>query len=236
MNLENMEVEDIADYFGSVSRQRVSQIVKRFEGTAVFPKLVKAKSILKGIKKAERRALKASVKLSKEKVDYAKCRTIWHAMKSRCGVVGGSYENCTIDFSSFEDFSEWAKSQPGFNEPGFQLDKDILVKGNTVYSRETCAFVPRRINHLLIRCTRHRKRVDKKEPIGVSRHFGIYKAAISLNGKPVGLGYFRTEDEAFEAYKLAKEAEIRRVVSEYKDRLAPHVYEVLMAWKVSKYD
>lgn len=33
---------------------------------------------------------------------------------------------------------------------GWHLDKDILLKGNKVYSPETCAFVPAKINSLLI--------------------------------------------------------------------------------------
>ena len=46
----------------------------------------------------------------------------------------------------------------------YHLDKDILVKGNKVYSPETCCFVPQEINSLLV--TSVRSRGD--QPIGVS--------------------------------------------------------------------
>ena len=44
------------------------------------------------------------------------------------------------------------------------LDKDILCKGNKIYSRETCIFVPSRINTLFIKCNKSRG----KDPIGAT--------------------------------------------------------------------
>ncbi|WP_423172691.1 hypothetical protein, partial [Stenotrophomonas sp. CASM112] len=41
--------------------------------------------------------------------------------------------------------------QVGFGVKGFELDKDLLIKGNKVYSENTCIFIPAEINLLLIK-------------------------------------------------------------------------------------
>ena len=62
-----------------------------------------------------------------------------------------SYLGCSVcdEWKVFSHFDSW------FNEhyrEGYDLDKDILVQGNKVYSPSTCCFVPHRINALLINC------------------------------------------------------------------------------------
>ena len=56
--------------------------------------------------------------------------------------------------------------------PGEQmcLDKDILCKGNKVYSRETCIFVPERINLLFTKCDNRRG----DSPIGVTQENQVF--------------------------------------------------------------
>ena len=68
-----------------------------------------------------------------------------------------TYRNCSVceDWHYLSIFKKW------FDEnyvEGWQLDKDILVQGNKLYSPETCCFVPKEINILF----RHR---TKKETI-----------------------------------------------------------------------
>ena len=41
-----------------------------------------------------------------------------------------------------------------------------------------------------------------------------YKAQCNVNGKNKGLGYYSTPLEAFNAYKIAKENEIKRVAND----------------------
>lgn len=68
-----------------------------------------------------------------------------------------SYEqvNCSGYFLCASNFVAWCKSQIGYNSVDdygkpFALDKDILIKGNTRYSPDTCVFVPREINNLIL--------------------------------------------------------------------------------------
>ena len=70
-----------------------------------------------------------------------------------------TYENvtCCEDWLLFENFYEWLHSQKNFdkwlNGERWAVDKDILVKGNKIYSPETCCLVPCNINSLFIICT-----------------------------------------------------------------------------------
>ena len=56
-----------------------------------------------------------------------------------------SYIDCTVcrEWAYFSNFRSWMLQQ---NWKGLDLDKDILVKGNKVYSPSTCIFVPRKLN------------------------------------------------------------------------------------------
>jgi hypothetical protein len=46
------------------------------------------------------------------------------------------------------------------------------------------------------------------------------------------LGYFNTPEEAFEAYKVAKEAWIAEKANKWKDQLDSKVYDALCNYKV----
>jgi hypothetical protein len=46
------------------------------------------------------------------------------------------------------------------------------------------------------------------------------------------LGYYKTSEEAFNAYKKAKEAYIKEVAEEWRDSIDSRVYEALTNWVV----
>ena len=162
---------------------------------------------------------------------------IWRGMFSRCYNTHhhekyASYECCEVagDFKYFSRFVDWCKSQKGFDKEGFQLDKDILVKDNKVYSPETCCFVPKDLNTLLT----HRRKDKGLYPVGVSYKPRInrYIAQISRFKRVVHLGCHTSPEEAFQAYKQAKEAYIKEVAELYKDQIDNRVYEALMNYEV----
>ena len=74
-----------------------------------------------------------------------------------------TYKDCTVckEWHNFQNFAEWAVQQP-FYGLGYQLDKDILVRGNKLYSPETCCYVPQQINKLVLA----RNAKDSKEKEG----------------------------------------------------------------------
>ena len=79
---------------------------------------------------------------------------VWSDMLRRCYsekrlARHPTYRNCTVcsEWLLLSNFREW------FNihyRDGLALDKDILVKGNKIYSPDTCRFVPEYINSLLM--------------------------------------------------------------------------------------
>ena len=164
--------------------------------------------------------------------------TLWKNMLQRC-YSGNSrnryptYEGCKVsdNFKSYEYFYEWCHKQIGFGNQGWHLDKDLLVKGNKVYSEYSCVFIPREINQLLTKSTASRG----EYLVGVYYHKGgkAFIARVNKNtGKPEKLGSFATELEAFNSYKTAKEAFVKEQANKYKSQIDPRAYSALMNYTV----
>ena len=75
-------------------------------------------------------------------------------------------------------------------------------------------------------------------PVGIYFHKarGKFTAQLNINGKKKFLGYFNTPEEAFQAYRVAKEAHIKAVAEKWKDQLDGRVYLALMNYEVNIYD
>ena len=146
--------------------------------------------------------------------------------------VNNPYFSTSIseDFRWFKDFRSWCEKQIGFGNQGWHLDKDILVKGNKVYSEDTCCFVPPEINSLIIKADS----IRGKYLIGIyeDKQVGKFKVRISVEGKQKHIGRYYCEKEAFYAYKQAKEAYIKEVAEKWKDKIDPKVYDALMQYEV----
>ena len=144
-----------------------------------------------------------------------------------------TYEGCEVsnNFRSYEYFYEWCHSQIGFGNQGWHLDKDLLIKGNKVYSENTCIFIPSEINTVLIKSTASRG----EHLIGVcwSNTNKAFVAKVSRNkGQQEHLGFFNTELEAFKAYKTAKESFVKEQANKFKSQIDPRAYEALMKYTV----
>ena len=111
------------------------------------------------------------------------------------------------------------------------LDKDILCKGNKIYSREICIFVPERINILFTK----RDKARGKNPIGVTlRPSGNYQVYCNNGlGKNVCLGTYSTEEDAFNVYKQYKENLIKETIDSYKGKIPEPFYSRL---KIAMYN
>lgn len=77
----------------------------------------------------------------------------WKAMLERCYSESlkrrrPSYIGCTVceEWLLFSNFKVWMETQ---DWKGNQLDKDLLIEHNKVYSPETCLFLSREVNSFL---------------------------------------------------------------------------------------
>jgi len=75
---------------------------------------------------------------------------VWQNMLSRCysdivQEIHPTYIDCLVteEWLIFSNFREWMITQ---NWEGKQLDKDLLIQSNKIYSPETCVFVDRVTN------------------------------------------------------------------------------------------
>ena len=163
---------------------------------------------------------------------------LWNGMLVRCysdifKKKQPTYEGCEVSdkFKNYEYFYEWCNKQIGFGVSGFELDKDLLTKGNKVYSEYSCIFLPKEINQLLVKSTASRG----SYLIGVSWHKTnkAFKATVNKNkGKQEHLGYFKTEIEAFNAYKTAKESFVKEQANKWKSQIDERAYNALMNYTV----
>ena len=164
--------------------------------------------------------------------------TLWMDMLKRCysdkyQKKQPTYEGCEVsdNFLYYEYFYEWCNKQIGFDNKDWQLDKDLLVKGNKVYNESTCIFIPKEINQVLVK----RENMRGKYPIGVywSHKNKAFMARVNMNkGKYEYLGSFNAEIEAFNAYKTAKEAFVKEQASKWKGKIDDRAYNALMNYQV----
>lgn len=122
-----------------------------------------------------------------------------------------SYNDVTIcdQWIKFSNFKNWFDAN---YVDGFEIDKDILIQGNKLYSPDTCCFVPRRINTLLL----NKQRTNTSGMIGIhEQKNGSYSANITMCEVKKHLGTFKTAEEAAAAYVRAKTEYANKVVMEY---------------------
>ena len=138
-------------------------------------------------------------------------------------------------FAYFLEDLEILKQEYNWNkDEKLNLDKDILNKNNKEYSLKNCVLVPSYINTLFTK----RNASRGEYPIGVSyrKHIKKYQANCNINGKYKNLGYYNTVEQAFNAYKIAKENEIKRIANEciskgYVDK-GSRLYKAMIEYKV----
>lgn len=135
-----------------------------------------------------------------------------------------TYKGCSVtpEWHSFMAFKAWMVEQ---DWQGKQLDKDLLILGNKVYSPEACIFVEKYVNTFLTERTNDRG----PWPIGVSfdKNAGKYKAqGMSLETKKrKSLGYYNTPEEAHQAWLTEKLRQAKILASKQTN---PRVAEALV--------
>lgn len=142
-----------------------------------------------------------------------------------------TYTSCSVDphWHCFQNFGDWFeenwKSYMGNN---WHLDKDILKKGDKVYSLDTCCFVPQEINALFIK----RKHREDNLPTGVYKKCNGYAASLSKQRNSPYLGTFDSIEEAFECYRFHKELWIKEIADTWRDMITEECYIAMYNRKI----
>ena len=149
-----------------------------------------------------------------------------------------TYIDCTVckEWHCFQNFARWyEENYYEIKNEVMCLDKDILIKGNKIYSPATCVFVPQRINNLFTKSDK----IRGEYPIGVTEwkeRLSVKCSIIDGNGnkKRKFLGYFPIDkiNEAFNCYKIFKEKYIKQIADEYKDLIPQNLYNALYSYRV----
>ena len=167
----------------------------------------------------------------------------WHQMIKRCYDPHylnrkPTYRDVFVcdEWLCFQNFAKWYEDNYyKCNNEIMELDKDILVKHNKIYSPETCIYVPQTINKLFVKSDKTRG----DSVIGTSlRKNGKYQVRCSLINPETGkskneyLGLYDTQEKAFEIYKYYKEKNIKEVSDYYKEQIPDKLYNALYNYKV----
>ena len=162
------------------------------------------------------------------------CLDAYKHMHGRCYAYPGKYPtyiDCTVcpEWRYYGNFLDWFSKN---YITGYHLDKDILIKGNKVYSPLTCVFVPQEINKLF----NNSKRTRSHLPQGVYEiHNPVlrYTVQISKYGRRTYLGSFNDLEKAKYCYKSEKEKHVKKVAKEQfeANRINEQTYNALLLWE-----
>lgn len=173
-----------------------------------------------------------------EGVKFTKAGGVWVDMIRRCcdekyRSKKPFYKDSRIcdEWLNFQNFAKWYYDNY-YEIDGEQmcLDKDILHKHNKLYSPDNCMIVPQTINKLL-----ERNSSSNGLPLGVHYDKRKFKYIAQCKGNRANNGYlgsFNTKEEAFQAYKEAKEHRIKLIADKYKDKIPQRLYGALYSYKV----
>lgn len=143
----------------------------------------------------------------------------WNSMLTRCyskrkHETQPTYIGCSVckEWLTFSNFKKWMES---LDWTGKDLDKDLLVSGNKIYSPESCIFVSGEINTLTTSNGARRGAY----PIGVSfdKFEGKLVSNINIRGRNKKLGRFLSVVQAHAAWQKAKIAVIREAAGAESD-------------------
>ena len=149
-----------------------------------------------------------------------------------------TYVECVVadEWQNFQTFAKWFDDNfPTSGGVKYELDKDILVKGNKTYGPDFCCFVPKRVNQYLVSAKASRG----VYPLGVSpakQKPGKFEVRCAdLSGVRRFLGHVIDAIQGFYIYKEYKESKIKELAEEcFKNNtISQKVYNALLNFKIT---
>lgn len=150
----------------------------------------------------------------------------WANMMQRCYSDKPYYNNCSVDIEwlNFSNYREWHKKNSMGNRK-VDLDKDVLVPGNTVYGTETCTLIPHFTNTIF-------ESRGLETNIVLNNDTGKYDVTMSILGAKKDVGTFDTHEEAQKGYIEYKQNYIRDFAEKCKGKVPYKTYIAMLNWKV----
>lgn len=154
---------------------------------------------------------------------------VWNNMVSR------AVENDNIICDEWLDYYKFAKWYYENYKPetmkNWRIDKDILIKGNKVYSAKTCCFVPPNFTNIF----KTKKEERQGESIGVSKgKNGKYTAITRIDGVSKRFAGYNTNREAYEKYKEVKERQFKDKAIKYKGQISEECFNTIYNYKITE--
>lgn len=166
--------------------------------------------------------------------DHIHIYNTWTRMVRRCydkkyQIAKPSYIGTVVceEWKYYSNFREWYISN---HISGYELDKDIIGGSKSIYSPDTCAFVPTDINNsILMGRNAHSHSVY---PLGVSEIATTDRAKpfcseIYQNKKKRNLGYYYTPEEAHVPWQREKVKYFEKLIEKYKNIVDSRVIDGL---------
>lgn len=155
-----------------------------------------------------------------------RCYSVWRSMIQRCYDENYQkkdrskcYVGCSVssEWHEFQNFAEWYHNNHPDDGLNYHLDKDLKVKGNRVYSSETCLIVPSHVNAFIL----DSKAIMGELPIGVhyKKSLGKYISQCKdpIRKKKIHIGVYLDPIEAHMAWRKKKSEFAKELADAQKD-------------------
>jgi len=121
-----------------------------------------------------------------------------------------TYIGCSIDkrWHNFQVFAKWHYKYYPTNGLKYELDKDIRIESNKIYSKYTCMFVPRKVNAFMANV----KSNNTSGYLGVNwnKSSSSWRVMIHIDGKQEYLGVFKCIKTASRVYQEARQEQAEK--------------------------
>lgn len=143
-------------------------------------------------------------------------RSVWYNMIDRCsntnnenyGAYGARGIKVCDDWKDQSVFIDWYVRN---SIHGWAMDKDLLSANNTIYSPETCVFIPHGLNSLVAKVSNPKIKYRKR-----SKDFVLETSVNNSYMTFVG----NTADECKEQYRLIRQMQIEKMIWLMKEYVA----------------
>lgn len=172
--------------------------------------------------------------------------TSWGSMIARCYREKFKERNpsyldcsCVIEWNNYQNYCEFYENDV-WRKSGWHLDKDLLVRGNKIYSPETCVYLPQELNSPALSFKETKNKYGYKN-VGLCPNKGEWMSVVysdtTGNGRTTGGRFTDIRDAAINALegeisklqgiinKFDGKIDVR-AISAYHERVAEKISEI----------